>query len=106
MRNPREDRRLLEIFAQQLAADRDAGAMTGTAALYHVGEVGARVNIALSNCGPVQLLVTARSLIEQALSILRGMDRHTRGIIEKAEAARLLLVAALEDERDRGNRSA
>jgi len=105
MRKPLEDERLLEIFAQQLAADRNAGAMTGTVALYHVGEVGARVNITLSNCGPVHLLVAARSVIEQALPLLRAMDRPMRGIVEKAEAARLLLVAALEDETKRGNPS-
>jgi hypothetical protein len=106
MRNPLEDERLLKMFAQQLAADRDAGAITGTVALYHAGEVGAKVNITLSNCGPVHLLVAARCVIEQALALLRALDRPTRDIIEKADAARLLLVAALEDERDRGDRHA
>jgi hypothetical protein len=78
MRNEFEDHKLLRSFARRLAGDRSAGAIAGTIAVCHEGEIGASVRITLSHCGPVHLLAAAHCLIEAAMPLLRLHKQSSR----------------------------
>jgi hypothetical protein len=95
MRSASDDKHLLRIFRQQLAADREAGAIAGVVSWADNGAHFADVAITTASCDPLQLIVAASALLDEAVALLREIEPPPLRLLTKTEAARDLLNGAL-----------
>ncbi len=94
MRDEAEDKEIVALLSQKLRADRSAGVIAGTIRADQDG-IDTAIDLSVSHCGPLHLLMASSSLIEQAVELLAAMPIPPTDVIDRAELAIDLIATAL-----------